>query len=105
VGWTGTLKDLGVGILVIALSPWLDGVDGVVSWSVVGLPSPKVVLLAPIMIFIAAVVVVVASVIAVAIMTLILLVGSRSLANVFLDQLVDLVSICPLLHHREQDLD
>jgi hypothetical protein len=34
-----------------------------------------------------------------------LLVKSRSLANVFLDVLVSLVSVFPLLHHREQVLD
>jgi hypothetical protein len=27
----GTLKDLGIGILIIALGRWLDGVDGVVN--------------------------------------------------------------------------
>jgi hypothetical protein len=27
----GTLKDLGIGILIVALGHWLDGVDGVVS--------------------------------------------------------------------------
>jgi hypothetical protein len=27
---TGTLEDLGVGIFIVMLAPWLDGVDGVV---------------------------------------------------------------------------
>jgi ABC-type multidrug transport system permease subunit len=35
----------------------------------------------------------------------ILLAGLRSPTNVFLDMLVSLVSVCPLLHHREQVLD
>jgi hypothetical protein len=35
----------------------------------------------------------------------ILLVRSRSPANIFLDLLVSLVSVCPLLHHRKQVLD
>jgi hypothetical protein len=35
----------------------------------------------------------------------ILLVGLRSPANVFLDLLARLINICPLLHHREQVLD
>jgi hypothetical protein len=37
--------------------------------------------------------------------TTILLVGARSLANIFLDLLVGLISICPLLHHHEKVLD
>jgi hypothetical protein len=49
--------------------------------------------------------VVVAPIIAPVIGAAILLVGSRSPANVFLDLLVSLVSVCPLLHHREQVLD
>jgi hypothetical protein len=59
----------------------------------------------PIMIVVAAVAVVVAPINAVVITTTILLVRSRSPANVFLDLLVGLVSICPLLCHREQVLD
>jgi hypothetical protein len=35
----------------------------------------------------------------------ILLFGSRSPANVFLDLLVSLISVYPLLRHREQVLD
>jgi hypothetical protein len=35
----------------------------------------------------------------------ILLIRSRSPTNVFLDLLVVLVSVCRLLHHREQVLD
>jgi hypothetical protein len=31
MGWARTLKDLGVGILVVALRRWLDSIDGVVS--------------------------------------------------------------------------
>jgi hypothetical protein len=31
VSWAGTLKDLGVGILIVTLGPWLNGVDGIVS--------------------------------------------------------------------------
>jgi hypothetical protein len=27
----GTLKDLGIGILIVALGRWLDGVDGIVN--------------------------------------------------------------------------
>jgi hypothetical protein len=62
------------------------------------------------MIVIAAVTVVIAPIIAAVVMTLIvapivgaeiLLVGARSPANVFLDLLVGLVSVCPLLRHRE----
>jgi hypothetical protein len=114
VSRAGTLKDLGVGILIVVLGPWLDGVDGLVSWSVVALPPSKVILPTPIMIVIVAVVVVIApiitavvtaSVIASVIGAVILLVGARSLANVFLDLLIGLVSICLLLHYCEQVLD
>jgi hypothetical protein len=35
----------------------------------------------------------------------ILLVRAGSPANVFLDLLVSLISICPLLHHREKVLN
>jgi hypothetical protein len=41
VSWAGTLEDLGVGILVVALGPWLDGVDSAISWSVAALLSLK----------------------------------------------------------------
>jgi hypothetical protein len=74
------------------------------------LAPPKVILPTSIMIVVAAVTVVIAPIIAPAIAVLvitpvigvvILLVGSRSLANVFLDLLVSLVNVCPLLCHRE----
>jgi vacuolar-type H+-ATPase subunit I/STV1 len=110
----GTLKDLGVGIHILALGPWLDSIDGVVSWLVVALLPPKVVLPTPITIVVAVVAIVVASIIMAVVVApiivpviraVILLVKSRSLANVFLDLLVGLVSFCPLLCHREQFLD
>jgi hypothetical protein len=110
----GTLKDLGVGILIIALRRWLDGVDDVINWSVAGLPPPKVVLPTPIMIIIAVVMVIVVPIIAAIVMTPIIapvvwaaiwLVRARSPANVFLDLLVGLISICPLLRHREKVLN
>jgi hypothetical protein len=74
------------------------------------LPSPKVVLATPITIVAAPITIVVASIIvaivAVSIITpiiraAILLVGARSLTNIFLDLLIGLVSICPLLCHHE----
>jgi hypothetical protein len=111
---TGTLKDLGIGILTVALGRWLDGVDSVVSWSVVALPPPKVVLPTPIMIVITVVVVVIALIIAAVVTApiiapivgaVILLVRARSPTNVFLNLLVGLVSVRPLLHHHEQVLD
>jgi hypothetical protein len=114
VSRVGTLKDLGVGIFVVTLSPWLDGVDSVVSWSVVALPPPKVVLPTPIMIVITVVVVVIALIIAAVVTApiiapivgaVILLVRARSPTNVFLNLLVGLVSVRPLLHHHEQVLD
>jgi hypothetical protein len=103
---TGTLKDLGIGILIVALGRWLDSVDGIVTWSVVALPPPKVILPTPITIVIAAVTVIIVPIIATVVTTpiiwaAILLVGARSLADIFLDLLVGLISICPLLHHRE----
>jgi hypothetical protein len=106
-----TLKDLGIGILIVALGRWLDDV---VNWSVAALPPPKVILSTPITIVIAAVAVVVAPIITMVVMmpiiapviwALILLVGAGSPANVFLDLLVGLISICPLLHHREKVLN
>jgi hypothetical protein len=110
VSWAGTLKDLGVGILVVALGHWLDGIDGIVSWSVVALPSPKVIIMMSITIIVATVTVIVVPIIAAPIITLvigaaILLVGSRSPANVFLDLLVSLISVCLLLCLRELVLD
>jgi hypothetical protein len=63
VSWAGTLKDLGVGILIVELGHWLDGVDDVVSWSVVALPPPKVVLPTLITIVIMAITVVIAPII------------------------------------------
>jgi hypothetical protein len=101
------LKDLRVGILIVVLGRWVNGVDGVVSWSVAVLPPPKVVLPTPITIVVAPIIaaVVVASVIVLVIGVAILLVRLRSSTNVFLDLLVGLVSICPLLRHCEQVLD
>jgi hypothetical protein len=81
---------------------------------VAALPPPKVILPTAITIVIAAVVVVIAPIITVVITVLviapvvgvaILLVRSRSSANVFFDLLVGLISIYPLLRHREQVLD
>jgi hypothetical protein len=31
MSWVGTLKDLGIGILIVAFGRWLDSVDGVVN--------------------------------------------------------------------------
>jgi hypothetical protein len=111
VSRAGTLKDLGVGILLVALGPWLDGVD---SWSVAALPPPKVVLPTPIMIVAMSIMIVVAPIIAMVVVALIivpvigamiLLVRARSPTNVFLDLLIGVVSVCPLLHHCEHVLD
>jgi hypothetical protein len=107
----GPLKDLGVGILIITLGRWLDGVDDVIYYLVADLSPPKVVLPMPIMIVIAAVAVIVTPiVVAVVIMPIIVpvvraaiwLVGARSPANILLDLLVGLISICPLLCHHEK---
>jgi hypothetical protein len=106
----GTLKDLGIGILIIALGRWLDGV---INWSVAALPPPKVILPTPIMIVVAMVVVVIALIIAAVIaMPIIMLVIWAAIlqvrgspANVFLNLLVGLISICPLLRHREKALN
>jgi ABC-type phosphate/phosphonate transport system permease subunit len=73
------------------------------------LSPPKVILPMLITIVIAAVAVVVAAIIVAPIIALvvgavILLVGARSPTNIFLDLLVSLVSVCPLLCHREQVL-
>jgi hypothetical protein len=69
MGRAGTQKDLGIGILIVTLGRWLDGVDGVVSRSVAALPPSKFVLLTPITIVIAAVMVVIAPIIAAIVMT------------------------------------
>jgi hypothetical protein len=91
-----------------------DGIDGIVNWSVIALPPNKVILPTLITIVVAAVAVVVAPIITAVVMTLIiapvigtaiLLVGARSLANIFLDLLVGLISICQLLRHHEKVLD
>jgi hypothetical protein len=50
-------------------------------------------------------VVVTTPIIALVVEATILLVKVRSLANIFLDLLVSLVSICPLLRHHEKVLD
>jgi hypothetical protein len=106
-----TLKDLGVGTVIIALRRWFDGV---VHCLVEALPPPKVVLPTSITIGIAAVTVIIAPIIAVVITTLIIapvigatiwLVGAGSPANVLLDLLVGLISIYPLLCHQEKVLN
>jgi hypothetical protein len=80
----------------------------------VALPSPKVVLLTPITIVVVVVAVVIVPIImvivtmpiiALVIGEAILLVEARSPANIFLDLLVGLVSICLLLCHREKVLN
>jgi hypothetical protein len=110
----GTLKDIGISILIIALGRWLDGIDGVINWSVAALPPPKVILPTPITIVVRAVTVVIEPIITAIVTTpiiapvvwvAILLVGARSLANIFLDLLVGLISICPLLCHCEKVLN
>jgi hypothetical protein len=93
----GTLKDLRIGILIVALGRWLDGI---VNWSLATLPPPKVVLLTPII-----AVVVTTPIIVPVVWAMILLVEAGSPANVFLDLLVGLISICPLLRHREKVLN
>jgi hypothetical protein len=60
-----TLKDLGIGILIVALGRWLDDV---INWSVLALPPPKVVLSTPITIVVVAVAVVVAPIITAVVM-------------------------------------
>jgi hypothetical protein len=110
----GPLEDLGVGVLVIALGRWLDDVDGIIHYLVAALPPPKVILLTPITIVIATVTVIVAPIVAAVITTPIIapvvgaaiwLVGARSPTNVILDLLVGLISMCPLLRHREKVLN
>jgi hypothetical protein len=75
---------------------------------------PKIVLLTPITIVIVVVVVIVASIVTVVVTTPIIvsvvgtaiwLVEAGSPANVLLDLLVGLISICPLLHHHEKVLN
>jgi hypothetical protein len=81
---------------------------------VAALSPPKVVLPTPVTIVVVAVAVVIALIIAAVVASpiitlvvgaVILLVGLRSPANVFLNLLVGLVNVCSLLRHREQDLD
>jgi glycerol-3-phosphate acyltransferase PlsY len=78
------------------------------------LTPPKIVLLTPITIVIVVVVVIVASIITVVVMTPIIvpvigtaiwLVEVGSPANILLDLLVGLISICTLLRHREKVLN
>jgi hypothetical protein len=80
----------------------------------VALPPLKVFLLTPIMIIIAAIMVIIAliitavvtmPIIAPVIWAVIWLVRAGSPANVFLDLLVGLISICPLLRHCEKVLN
>jgi hypothetical protein len=81
---------------------------------VAALPPPKVILSTLITIVIVVVAVIVASIVAAVVTTPIIapvvraviwLVEAGSLANVLLDLLVGLISICPLLHHREKVLN
>jgi hypothetical protein len=72
MNWAGTLKDLGIGIFIVTLGRWLDGIDDIVNWSVAALSPPKVVLPTLIMIVVAAVAVVIAPIIAVVVTTLII---------------------------------
>jgi hypothetical protein len=110
----GPLKDLGVCILVIVLGRWLDSVEGVIHYSVVALSSPKVILPTPITIVIVAVTVIIALIVMAVVTTpiIMLVIGAaiwlvkvRSLANILLDLLVSLISVCPLLRHREKVLN
>jgi hypothetical protein len=64
----GPLKDLGVGILIIALERWLDNIDGVIHYLVMATPPPKVGLLTPITIIVAVVVVIVAPIVVAVVM-------------------------------------
>jgi hypothetical protein len=116
VSQTGTLEDLGVGIFIVALGPWLDGIDGAIHWVVAALPPPCVILpiMTLVMVVIAAVVVIVALIIAAVIaaplitpviIAVVRLVRMRSSPNILLDLLVSVVSICPLFRHLEQVLD
>jgi hypothetical protein len=116
VRWIGTLEDLGVGVFIVTLGPWLDNIDGVVHWVVVALPPARVVLpiTTLVVVVIVAVEVIIAPINAAVIVALlimpvviaaILLVRTRSSSNILLDLLVALVSICPLFCHLEQVLD
>jgi hypothetical protein len=84
ISWARTQKDIGIGILIVALGHWLDGVDGVVNWSVVALSPSKVIVPTPITIVIAAIVVVTTPIIAPVIWAVILLVRAGSPANVLI---------------------
>jgi hypothetical protein len=116
VSRTGTLEDLGVGIFIVALGSWLDGVDGVVHWVVAVLSPPRVILLimTPVAVVIAAVTVIIAPIIATVIVAPLImlivvaavqLVITRSSPGILLDLLVSLVSMCPLFCHHEKVLD
>jgi hypothetical protein len=114
MSWVGPLKDLGVGVLVIAFGRWLDGVNGIIHYLVAALPPPKIILLTSIMIVIATVAVIVAPIIAAVVTTPIItpvvraaiwLVEARSPTNILLNLLVSLISICPILRHREKVLN
>jgi hypothetical protein len=115
VSRTGTLEDLGVGVFIVALAPWLDGIDGIVPWAVAALP-PLVILpiTTPVAVVIAAVIVIVVPIIAAivavplvmpVVIAAILLVRTRSSPDILLDLLVGLISICPFFCHHEQVLD
>jgi hypothetical protein len=98
------------------LTPWLDGVHGVVHWSVVALPPLGVILpiTMPVAVVIVAVAVIIALIIAVVIsaplvtpvvVAVILLVRTRSSPDILLDLLVGLIRICSLFCHHELVLD
>jgi hypothetical protein len=116
VSRTGILKDLGVGVFIVELAPWLDGVDGVVHWSVAALSPPGVILpiTTPVTVVIVAVTVIIVPIIVMVIMAplitpvivaAILLARMRSSPDILLDLLVGLGSIYPLFCHHEQVLD
>jgi hypothetical protein len=93
---------------------WLDSNDGIVNWSIAALSPSKVVLSMLIMIVVVVVMVVIAPIITAIVTTpiiapvvwaTVLLVGAGSLANIFLDLLVGLICISPLLRHREKVLN
>jgi hypothetical protein len=68
---------------------------------------PITIVVATVAVVIASIIVAVvtAPIIALVVGAVILLVGSRSPTNVFLDLLVGLISVCSLLRHCEQVLD
>jgi hypothetical protein len=110
----GTLKDHGIRILIIALGHWFDGINGVNHYSVAALPPPKVILPMPITIVITVVTVITAPIITAVVITPIITsvieaaiwsVGVGGSANVILNLLVGLITICPLLRHREKILN